>query len=82
MLLFPLSCDQLSQKASVLALAETLKVTGLEHPQQLDLDRFADFADLVQEYRAEPWADLEPAAVIRDRPGERAALVPEQLRLD
>ncbi len=62
--------------------AEALEGPGLEHAQELDLDRRLDLADLVEEHRPERRADLEPAGPVVDRAGEGAAAVAEQLRLD
>ena len=56
-------------------------ILRLEHAQQLGLDRERQLADLVEEHRAAVRA-LEQARLGRDRAGERALLVAEQLALD
>ena len=53
----------------------------LEHLQQLRLHLQIHVADLVEKQRASV-RDLEEALLRRDRAGERAALVAEQLRLE
>ena len=49
--------------------------------KQLDLHRGRDVADLVQQHRAAV-GELEQPLAILDRPGERAAQMPEQFALD
>src|SRR5262245_36898018 len=53
----------------------------LDHAQQLDLERERDVADLVEEQRALV-GELEEALLVVERPGERAAHVAEELRLE
>src|SRR6185436_11032060 len=53
----------------------------LEHLQQLRLQRGAHLADLVEEHRA-VIGELELARLVLNRPGEGAALEPEQFRLE
>src|SRR5207302_2774531 len=54
----------------------------LQHAQQLHLDGGVELADLVEEDRAEGWADLQPALAVLHGTRERAAAVAEQFRLD
>ena len=61
--------------------ADALDDLILQHAQQLGLQRRRQLADLVEEHRAAV-GQLEPAALLRDRAGERAALVAEQLALE
>ena len=53
---------------------------ALEGPQELGLDRQREGADLVEKERPS-LGQLEPSRPRRDRAGERALLVPEELRL-
>src|SRR5207249_1525812 len=53
----------------------------LQHAQELDLHRRRGLADLVEEDRAAVGL-VEQAALLADGPGERAALVPEELGLE
>src|SRR4051794_4009984 len=53
---------------------------GLERAEQLGLDRERQLADLVEEHGSAV-ALLEDADLLRDRPRERAPVVPEQLAL-
>ena len=64
----------------VLRAAEPLELLLLEHAQELGLERRRDVADLVEEERAAV-RQLEAADLLRDRPGEGALLVAEQLAL-
>ena len=61
--------------------AERLDRPLLQHAQQLGLRRQRQLRDLVQEQRAAV-RGLEAALAAVGGAGERAALVPEQLRLD
>jgi hypothetical protein len=70
-----------SSHAPTLGPSEALELALLEHPQQLDLRREVDVADLVEEQRA-ALRQLEPPLLARLRARERALLVPEELRLD
>ena len=60
---------------------DTVELALGEHPQQAGLQRRRHVADLVQEQRAAVGL-LEAPAALRVRPGEGAALVPKQLRLE
>ncbi len=53
----------------------------LDHPEELRLRAGCEFAHLVEEQRALV-SLFEQALALADRPGERAARVTEQLRLD
>ena len=61
--------------------ADALELTLLQHPQQLRLERGAHRSDLVEEQRALVRL-LETSLPCDHRAGERAAHVPEQLRLE
>ena len=61
--------------------AEALELALLEHAEQLGLHRRRHLADLVEEQHAAAGL-LDPSRLRRDRAGERAALVAEQLRLE
>src|SRR5712671_2372951 len=61
--------------------ADAFELALLEEPQQLRLHGRRHVADFVEEQRAAVGL-LELAEVARGRPGERALLVAEQLRLD
>ena len=61
--------------------AEPLELLLLQHAQQLRLQLQRNVADLVQEQRAAV-RELEATDALRDRAGERALLVPEQLALE
>ena len=61
--------------------ADALELALLQHAQQLRLQRGAHRPDFVEEQRALVRL-LEPALPGRDRAGERAAHVAEQLRLE
>src|SRR6266478_7919751 len=61
--------------------ADALELLLLEHPQQLRLELERDLADLVEEQRATV-RDLESSDLLRDRAGESAALVTEELALE
>ena len=67
--------------AHVVLAAEARELAVLEHLQQLGLQRKAHVSDLVEEHRAVV-GELELARLVLDRAGERAALEPEQLRLE
>ena len=60
---------------------ETLELVLLQDAQQLRLELERNVADLVEEERAAV-GELEPPDLLRDRAGERAALVPEELALE
>ena len=64
-----------------LGAADALELALLQHAQQLDLHVGRQVADLVEEQRAAV-GQLEAAEPPRDRAGERALLVAEQLRLE
>ena len=64
-----------------LAVADAKDDALLERAQQLDLEVQRELADLVEEERP-PVRRLELARTRGDRPGERAAHVPEELALD
>jgi hypothetical protein len=59
--------------------ADLLVDALLKHAQQLHLHRQAHVADLVEEQRA-AFGELEAALACRDRAGERAFFVTEELR--
>jgi hypothetical protein len=61
--------------------AEPLETPLLQHPQELRLAREAELPDLVEQHRA-ALGGLEHPRARRERAGERAALVPEELALD
>src|SRR5262245_10075434 len=61
--------------------AETLEFLLLEDPQKLRLELEGNVADLVEEERPAV-RHLEAAELLSDRPGERAALVTEELALE
>src|SRR5439155_16171970 len=61
--------------------ADAQHLALVEHAQQLRLRRREQLADLVEEHDA-ALGDLEEAGLGRDRAGERAALVAEQLALE
>ena len=61
--------------------AEPLELLLLQHAQQLRLELERNVADLVEEERAAV-GELEAADLLRDRAGERAALVAEELALE
>ena len=61
--------------------AEPRELAVLQHLQQLRLQRQLHLADLVEEHRAVV-GELELARLVLDGAGERAALEPEQLRLE
>ena len=61
--------------------AQALELALLQHAQQLRLQLQRDLADLVEKHRAVV-GQLEAADALRDRAGERAPLVPEQLALE
>ena len=61
--------------------ADASDLAALERAEELRLQRGVEIADLVDEERAAVRV-LEDACARRDRAGERAALVTEQLRLD
>ena len=61
--------------------ADAVELALGEHPQEPRLERQRHVADLVEEERAAVGL-LEAAAALRIRPGEGAALVSEQLRLE
>src|SRR6266542_3555159 len=65
--------DAIAANRTVLAL--------LQHAQQLRLEIWRHFANLIQQQRA-PLRHLEEAFLVRLRPGEGPLLVPEQLGLD
>ena len=69
-------------EALLVAPADRREGALLQHLQQLDLHRYRDLADLVEEQRAVLAAALEHAGVVVDGAGERALAVAEQLRLD
>src|SRR5262249_40756101 len=74
--------DELALEPPVTGLTETLELAGLQHAQELDLNRRIELADLVQEHGAEWTARFEPSDAVFDRAGERAAAMSEQLRFD
>ena len=74
--------DQLALEVAWRCLADALKLARLQHPQQLDLDRRVDLANLVEQHGTERRTRFQPADAVLQRPGERAFPVPEQLRLD
>src|SRR5687767_7944063 len=61
--------------------ADRIELTLLQHAQQLRLKRERRIPDLVEEDRACS-RELEAPATVSVGPGERAALVPEQLTLE
>src|SRR5262249_12673281 len=61
--------------------AEVLEFLLLEDPQKLRLELEGNLADLVEEERPAV-RHLEAAELLSDRPGERAALVTEELALE
>ena len=73
--------DQAHVDLDRLRAAQPLELALLQDPQQLDLGRRVQVADLVQEQRA-PLGELESPLLARLGAGERAPLVAEQLRLD
>src|SRR5207302_8715975 len=60
---------------------EALELLLLQHAQELWLELGRNVADLVEEQRASV-CQLEPPHALRDRTGERAPLVAEQLALE
>ena len=74
--------DELPPECPVGRVAQALERPRLEDAQELHLDRRVDLADLVEEDRAERRARLEPALPVLEGPGEGAAPVAEELRLD
>ena len=74
--------DELPREPAVGRVAEALEGPGLQHAEELHLDRWVDLADLVEEHRAERRARLEPALPILERAREGAPPVAEQLGLD
>src|SRR5204863_2678193 len=66
----------------LVAPAERREGPLLQHLQQLDLQRDADFADLVEEEGAVLAAALEYALVVVDRAGEGSFAVAEELGFD
>ena len=64
-----------------LVAADALEGPLLQHAQQLDLRALGNLADLVEEERAAVGL-LEAPLAPRDRAGERAALVAEELALE
>ncbi len=73
--------DEPHVDADGLDAADPLELALLEGAQELHLHLDGDLADLVEEERA-AGGELEPARLGRDRAGEGAALVAEQLTLD
>ena len=73
--------DQLHVDLPVAHLAQAPEALLLEDLQQLRLDLRVEVADLVEEDDAAV-RDLEQAGLARDRPGEGALLVAEQLGLE
>ena len=73
--------DDAAVGAHALLAADARELAGLQHAQHLRLRGQRHVADLVEEDRA-AIGDLEQAALLRDRAGERTALVTEQLALD
>src|SRR5262249_61148186 len=61
--------------------AEPAETSALEDLEELGLDLNVDVADLVEKQRP-PVRGLEEAGLRRDRAGERALLVAEELRLE
>src|SRR5262245_5626616 len=61
--------------------ADALELAVLQDPQELRLQLQGKVADLVEEERASV-GELEPAGLSRERAGERAFLVPEELAFD
>src|SRR5579863_6935944 len=61
--------------------ADALEVLILQKAQKLGLQCRRQVGDLVEEYRAAV-RRFEPARLVLDRAGERAAHVPEQLALE
>src|SRR5436190_5436587 len=61
--------------------ADTLELLLLEDPEELRLELEGDLADLVEEERA-AMGHLEASDLLRDGPGEGAALVAEELALE
>ena len=61
--------------------ADPEQLAVLDHAEQPHLDGLAELADLVEEERPEVGL-LEPPLALRDRAGEGAALVTEQLGVD
>ena len=60
--------------------AHSLKFALLQNAQQLHLQRRSQFSNLVQKHHA-AIGNFQPAFFLCRRPGERSALVPEQITL-
>ena len=73
--------DQPDVDLERLGAAEALELPLLQHPQQLDLRREVDVADLVEQQRPAV-GELEAALLALLGAGERALFVAEELRLD
>ena len=73
--------DEPDVDADRLVAAEALEFLFLQHAQEFRLQLERNVADLVEEQRAAV-GQLEAADLLRDRAGERALLVAEQLAFE